>query len=495
MSPPSGPRAAALTRSSRETLNVDIDETSAIPLPDQLVTGIRELVAHGELRPGEAVPSSRKLASHLGVSRGTVETAYAQLAVEGYLLTRERAATIVDPDLPTALLRRSDVPVPPPAPRRPPRRLIDLRPGHGGDDPLRDPAFRKAWRDALDVEPGTTDPLGQPGTRWAVADHLRLLRGMSVDPDAVILTSGSRDGLRLLFAAGLDGPIGVENPGFPGLRLAMADRQLVPFDVSSGFEIDRLRELEGRVSAVVVTPNHQFPHGTTMSVSTRMQLLDWAAHAGVTVIEDDYDSEARFQRTAVPTLYDLAGSIDRKVDLVHIGTFSTLLTTAVSTGYVVARGRLGEAMAEVRRSWGPAVAPVLQSAVAGYLESGGLRRRIARGRRRLRAAEGVVAEVGELPGLVHEGRTLVIETGEKAAPGQDAAAAGDPGVADAGEAARLLQRELLDRDIRVASLADGWSGDSAVRHGIVIAHSNVEASVLRSVLGIIQSLGAGQASR
>ena len=74
-----------------------------------------------------------------------------------------------------------------------------------------------------------------------------------------------------------------------------------------------------------------------------------------------------------------------------------------------------------------------------------------------------------MPGLVHEGRTLVIETGERAAPGPDAAAAGDPGVADAGEA-KLLQRELLDRDIRVASLADGWSGDSAV-HGATDAHS------------------------
>lgn len=457
----------ALPRSTRESLGIALDHDS--PLPDQIVTGIRDLVARGELRPGEPVPASRKLAGHLGVSRGTVETAYAQLAVEGYLLTRERAATIVDPDLPAALLRRTEAPAPPTEPRRPPRRLIDLRPGHGGDDPLRDPAFRKAWRDALDVEPGTTDPLGQPGARWAIADHLRLLRGMSVDPNDIVVTSGSRDGLRLLFASGLGGPIGVENPGFPGLRLAMSDRELIPFDVSTGLDIGALLGLEGRAAAIVVTPNHQFPHGTTMPVSTRIALLTWAAHAGIVVIEDDYDSEARFQRTAVPTLYDLAGSMELDVDLVHIGTFSTLLTTAVSTGYVIARGRFGEAMAEVRASWGPAIAPVLQSAVAGYLESGGLRRRIARGRRRLRAAEAVVAEVGTLPGLVHEGRTLVIETNA--------------------HEARRQQAELLERGIRVASLADGWSGDSAVRHGIVIAHSNVEASVLRRVLGVIRELG------
>ena len=462
----------ALPRSTRESLGIALDHDS--PLPDQIVTGIRDLVARGELRPGEPVPASRKLAGHLGVSRGTVETAYAQLAVEGYLLTRERSATIVDPDLPAALLRRAQAPAPPTVPRRPPRRLIDLRPGHGGDDPLRDPAFRRAWRDALDVDPGTTDPLGQPGARWAIADHLRLLRGMSVDPHDLIVTSGSRDGLRLLFASGLTGPIGVENPGFPGLRLAMSDRELIPFNVSTGLDIGRLSDLEGRAAAIVVTPNHQFPHGTTMPVSTRIALLTWAAEAGIGVIEDDYDSEARFPRPAVPTPFDLAGSMAHDAGLVHNGTFSTLLTTAVSTGYVVARGgRFGTAMAEVRTSWGPAIAPVLQSAVAGYLESGGLRRRIARGRRRLRAAEAVVAEVGTLPGLVHEGRTLVIETSAREA--------------------RRLQSELLERGIRVASLADGWSGDSAVRHGIVLAHSNVEASVLRRVLGEIRELGDGGA--
>ncbi len=104
---------------------------------------------------------------------------------------------------------------------------------------------------------------------------------------------------------------------------------------------------------------------------------------------------------------------------------------------------------------------------------GYLRRRIARGRRRLRAAEAVVAEVGTLPGLVHEGRTLVIETSAREA--------------------RRPQSEPLERGIRVASLADGWSGDSAVRHGIVLAHSNVEASVLRRVLGEIRELGDGGA--
>src|SRR5699024_11929182 len=103
------------------------------------------------------------------------------------------------------------------------RIYIYLRPGFGVDDPLREPAFRLSWSESLDLYPGPIDPLCQPDARWAIADYLRLARGMAVDPDEIILTSGSRDGLRLLLSSGIDGAIAVENPGFPGLRQAMTD--------------------------------------------------------------------------------------------------------------------------------------------------------------------------------------------------------------------------------------------------------------------------------
>ncbi|MDN5636356.1 MAG: PLP-dependent aminotransferase family protein, partial [Brevibacterium sp.] len=170
----------------------------------------------------------------------------------------------------------------------------------------------------------------------------------------------------------------------------------------------------------------------------------------------------------VPTLYDLAVSTDAPAQVVHIGTFSTLLTSAVSTGYIIAHGDLGHRLGAMRTALGPAFSPVMQTAIASYLSSGGLRRRISRGRRRLRAAEAVVAEVGDIPGLVHEGRTLVIESTESIAA--------------------RLRTELAERGILVASLAAGWSADSDVRHGIVIAHSNVEAATLRQALETVQSL-------
>lgn len=461
--PPAAQSETVLPRADGIALPIDIDRHVSTPLPDQLVAEIRRLIAAGAIRPGEPVPASRRLAAYLEVSRGTVETAYAQLVVEGFLITAERSATRVNPELPSTPRTRNPRMRPAQIPRRRLRSFVDLRPGFGGDNPLQEPAFRKAWRDSLDVDPGPIDPLGQPQTRWAIADHLRLTRGMSVDPDDIILTSGSRDGLRLLFTTGVEGAIGVENPGFPGLRQAMSDRDLLPIDTT------HLPDgAPGHLGAVVVTPNHQFPHGTTMPIDRRVRLLEWAQATGVIIIEDDYDSEARYTRTVVPTLYDLATSTDTAAQVVHLGTFSTLLTSAVSTGYVIAHGDLGHRLSSMRTALGPAFSPVMQTAIASYLSSGGLRRRISRGRRRLRAAEAVLAQIGTIPGLVHEGRTLVIET-------------------TALTAARL-RADLAERGILVASLAAGWSADSDVRHGIVVAHSNVEGTVLQQSLETVQSL-------
>ena len=242
----------------------------------------------------------------------------------------------------------------------------------------------------------------------------------------------------------------------------MTDQELVPL------EFDESAPAPHGVGAAVVTPNHQFPHGTPMPVDHRVRLLDWAAANSIVLVEDDYDSEARYTRTVLPTLFELASSTGSRAQVVHIGTFSTLLTSAVSTGYLIARGELSTRLMGMRTALGPAFSPILQMAIASYLGSGGLRRRISRGRRRLRAAEGIVAGVGPISRLVHEGRTLVIETSEAQA--------------------HSLLRQLAERGILVASLARGWTGGDEVRHGLVIAHSNVEATVLQGALATVQEL-------
>src|SRR5699024_5670329 len=124
------------------------------------------------------------------------------------------------------------------------------------------------------------------------------------------------------------------------LRQAMTDQRLVPLDLAAG--------PPAGVSAAVVTPNHQFPHGTPMPVDHRVRLLEWAARGDVILIEDVYDSEARFTRTVLPTLYELAASTGSRAQVVHIGTFSTLLTSAVSTGYLISHGEIASRLMAMR---------------------------------------------------------------------------------------------------------------------------------------------------
>lgn len=453
---------------ARNDLRIDLDRASGIALPVQIIRGVRAAVAAGRLAPGDRLPSARACAEALGVSRGTVDTAYAQLAAEGYVVQRPRSGTVIDPELPAAALAAPRVPRSSPPPRAPAVR-VDLRPGRGGDPPLGEAAFRTAWRRALDVRPAPPDPFGEEPLRRAVAEHLRVMRGMVVEAEDIVITAGSRDGVALVLSAIGAGALAVEDPGFPGLRRALHGVELVPVSVDAdGLSPEGLAGAEDRSGrlpdAALVTPNHQFPYGTAMPAGRRAALCRWAADAGMLLIEDDYDSEARYLGPAVAPLFDSAPG----GGVVHIGTFSTVLTAAVGTGYIVARGPAGARIREARERLGPAVPPVMQHAIAEYLAAGGLRRRIARGRRRLRAAEAVVAEFSRLPGLVHRGRGLVVEM--------------------PAEVTRRAHRALAARGIRVGDLAAGWSGEPR-RHGLVIAHANGAPAQLREALAVVAASG------
>ncbi len=451
-----------------------LDRHSGPALPAQIAAGVRRDVGTGTLRPGEPMPSSRTLARTLGVSRGTVEAAYDQLMAEGYLLTRPRSGTLVNPRL------RSTAAVPVPAPVEPrpappvrPEGVLDLAPGHERNAPLDDPAWRSAWRRAADVRPAyahrSIDPLGVPELRQAIAEHLRLMRGLVVDPGRVVVTAGSREGLALLLAAladrGGDLRVGVEDPGFPGLRRTLARRgvETVPMPVDgSGLVIPGPgADVPG---VVLVTPNHQYPYGSAMPATRRTELLDRAATEGALVVEDDYDSEFRYLGPPLPALYDLVPG----TPVVHLGTFAAVLSRDVGTGYLLLPEDLVDPVAVVREDLGGPVAPTLQRAVAGYLADGGLRRRLQRARRRLTAAHRLVVDgLDRLPGAVDQGRTLVIEC-------------------PADRSAQILAR-CAERGVLLGDLADGWSG-SPGSTGVALDYGYVMPAALEGALAVLQDV-------
>ncbi|WP_420732882.1 PLP-dependent aminotransferase family protein [Brevibacterium luteolum] len=460
-------------------LTVSLDRSSRIGLPLQIVAGIRAEIATGRLRPGDSLPSSRVLAAQLGVARGTVQTAYEHLIAEGQLVTAARSGTRVNPALQTAptgggsparaptgrasAARRSGTHAAPvraaPAQHstdtsaevRIDARGVSVRP-----DPRDEPDFRAAWRRGLDTRDVSDDGCGTQTVRQAIAGHLRLVRGMQVEPADIVLTAGARDGLRTVLNVLAPMALGVESPGFPGLRRALANTPTVDVPVDAD-GIDPAA-IPVRLRALLVTPNHLHPHGDSMSATRRVQLLRWAESCGGHLIEDDYDTEARYAGSLPPTLADL----DSSGRVLHLGSFATLLGTRLGIGYIIATGPLSAAIAAHRRMLGPAASPLIQAVLADYLDSGGLRRRMLRMRKRLAAAAEAVDAAG-LPLTQVRGRVILERP------------AGD---------ARRLRRALGERGILVDDLAGKWTGGQQT--GIEIALSSLTGPELSTVLAAVR---------
>ena len=453
-----------MTARSSVELTVVLERSGALPLPVQLADGIRSQVASRALAPGDALPSTRLLASRLGVSRGTVVAAYDQLIGEGYLRAEQGRPTTVHPGLerihPSTPASRpgsapspspgspssfspaprtsgfGEGPIPHPAPVAddavdglPVREehLLDLRPGQPDTSRVEGPAWRAAWRHAagqpLPVRP---DPAGQGVLRRASAEHLRLMRALPASPDRLVITAGAREGLSLLLGtlSARSGRarlrVGVETPGYPTLRAAVEalghERVACPVD-DDGLRVDLLPAGDDAPDVLIVTPSHQYPLGGSLSLQRRLELLEWAQRHDVLIVEDDFDSELRYVGAPLPTLSALDPT---GASVALLGTFSALLSPALATGYLVLPDPWLDPVLERRRQLGVPVSALTQAAIAHLLDSGYLRRHTrrmrsvyARRRDRIRAAFAETRRARLAP--MHGGVDVVITTDDEEA--------------------------------------------------------------------------------
>jgi GntR family transcriptional regulator / MocR family aminotransferase len=305
------------------TLPVVLDRSAAGPLAGQLSGRIRDLVVAGTLARGDRLPSSRALAADLGVSRSVAEQAYEQLLAEGWLEARRGAGTFVAATgaVPTAAPRRRTAPAA--------ADLIRLDAGTPWVDPRHAAGWRRAWREVSTARPprGYDDPRGLPELRSALAERLGRTRGLAVDPDDVVLTNGTTDALRHLLTVLPPGPVALEDPGY---RAAVETVRGVAREIRDLPALAPVTDLTG-IAAAYVTPAHQHPLGRVMPGPDRVALLDAARAAGTVVVEDDYDSEFRYDVAPVPAL----ASLDRS-QVAYLGTAAKSVAPSLRLGWLVA---------------------------------------------------------------------------------------------------------------------------------------------------------------
>jgi GntR family transcriptional regulator/MocR family aminotransferase len=353
-------------------LLLQLDRGLSQPLRSQLEAGLRDAIRGGRLQAGERLPSSRGLARELGISRGLVQECYGQLLAEGYLASQAGSATRV------AAGARPAPATPQPGPPPPPRLIADFR--SGVPDLASFPRGDWAWatREACRTVPAPDldygDPRGSMTLRQVVAGYLRRVRAAAADPDHIVVCTGFAQGLNLVFRA-LAG-LGVrraalEEPGYGDVAASESAQALlamgmdvahVPVD-GLGLDVAALGASGAR--AVVVTPAHQSPTGVVLAAKRRHALVDWAARNDGYVIEDDYDSEFRYDREPVGVLQGLAP--DR---VFAIGTVSKSLAPAVRLGWVLVPPSLVGDVAAAKRVSDRGSSGLDQLVVAALLESG-----------------------------------------------------------------------------------------------------------------------------
>jgi GntR family transcriptional regulator/MocR family aminotransferase len=416
----------------------DAGPPTSLPSYRRLYEQIRAGILSGQLAAGSRLPPSRALAVEAGVSRNTVLTAFEQLLAEGYLEGRRGSGTFVSRVLPDELLSPRTRSVAS-RDRRPVARRLSARGERiaaaprvplpsvvGMPDEL--PAFQiglpaleafpsELWSRLFSARmrrPGHElmrygDPAGYAPLRKAIAAYLGTARGVRCTADQVIIVAGSQQALEFCARVLLDpgDPAWLEDPGYLGARAALvsAGARIVPvpvddhgLDVAAGIA----REPDARLA--FVTPSHQFPLGSTMSLERRLALIDWAARTGSWVVEDDYDSEFRYVGRPLTALQ----GIDKHSRVVYVGTFSKVLFPALRLGYLVAPPDLVDAFTAAHLS-ADMHAHVLEQAVLTDFMTGG---HFARHLRRMRVlyAERQTALVRDAEQLL--GDSLRIRTSE-----------------------------------------------------------------------------------
>lgn len=332
---------------------IKISRTSAVPLYTQVYEQFRGMIIEGRLRAGERLPASRNLSKELGVSRIIISQAFEQLIIEGYLVGKTGSGTFVATVLPDNLLHAGKTAAAidnkKTIDKAKPKKVFaqnwseDIIPFQLGTPSLDHFPYKiwqqvatKVLKDLKHFNLGYNDVSGYYPLRESIASYLRLSRAVKCEASQVIVVTGSQQGLNLVAASLLQqgDKVWMEDPGYPGAITAFenAHVQLCPVPIEKdGLDVAHAIKKFPDATLAYVTPSHQFPLGCTLSETKRTKLLQYAYTQKMWILEDDYDSEFRYEGNPLPSLQGL----DNNARVIYSGTFSKVMFPALRLAYLV----------------------------------------------------------------------------------------------------------------------------------------------------------------
>ena len=466
---------------------IAIDRKSLVPIHRQIYDAFREMILERRLQPRQQIPSTRTLAVELRISRIPALGAYSQLLAEGYIESRFGAGTFVTASLPDPPLQHP-------------------RPAASGHDSASFPISRvsralpagmsewfrgsgafsigqlaydhfpfRVWSDLVARHARTvrasamnySDPMGDRGFREAISAYLRAARAVQCDASQIMVVNGSQQALALSARVLLDpeSRVWIEEPCYGFLRQALTLSGCRPMPVPvdrDGLDVAAGIRLCRTARAAYVTPSHQYPLGATMSAARRLQLLEWAHRSHSWVVEDDYDSEYRYESMPIASLQGL----DRGARVIYIGTFSKTLFPSLRLGYIVIPPTLVDRFVAVRRASDLCPPHLYQAALSDFISLGHFARHVRKTKllyaeRRSALVDAIREEFGEEFEILgaEAGMHLVMTL--------------PPGLSDT-----KISLRAAKEDLRLLPLSATYAGPHA-RQGFVLGFGSTKATDMR----------------
>lgn len=329
---------------------LQINRNSKLSIIKQIYRQIKQMILNGKLKSGEKLPSSRKLAESLSVSRNVVVEAYELLTVEGYTVSSEGAGTFVNKGVSISIPDQKEVDINLKG-MKDIEDLISFRSGLPALDKFPRNKWLQCYREALmeisNNELGYDYPNGYEKFRETLVEYVYKSRGIKCHKNQIIVTNGAVQGLYLMaqFFKTCSGKILLEEPTTKGVRdifsSALLDYTTQPVD-SEGLN-PNLFPNDADISCIVATPSHQYPLGSSLSVPRRVKLINYAREKNCYIIEDDYDSEYRYSNAPIESLHELDSE-----HVIYLGSFSKILLPSIRIGYIILPLNLIEKISKIK---------------------------------------------------------------------------------------------------------------------------------------------------